>query len=131
MSLSTIEEALTALREGKPVLVADAENRENEGDAIMAAEFATEEWIAWMVRNTSGFICAPMTEEIADRLELPLMTVKNQDRLRTQYTVSVDAAKGVGTGISAADRAQTLRVLADSTATPASCPSASCWSVMD
>ena len=79
MSLSTIEEALTALREGKPVLVADAENRENEGDAIMAAEFATEEWIAWIVRNTSGYLCAPMTEQMANHLELPLMTHANNN----------------------------------------------------
>jgi 3,4-dihydroxy 2-butanone 4-phosphate synthase/GTP cyclohydrolase II len=120
MSLSTIEEALTALREGKPVLVADAENRENEGDAIMAAEFATEEWIAWIVRNTSGYLCAPMTEQMANHLELPLMTIANQDTLRTQYTVSVDASSGVTTGISAADRARTLQVLADPTSTPES-----------
>jgi len=120
MSLSTIEEALTALREGKPVLVADAENRENEGDAIMAAEFATEEWIAWIVRNTSGYLCAPMTEQMANHLELPLMTIANQDTLRTQYTVSVDASSGVTTGISAADRARTLQVLADATSTPES-----------
>ena len=120
MSLSTIEEALTALREGKPVLVADAADRENEGDAIMAAEFATEEWIAWIVRNTSGYLCAPMTEQMANHLELPLMTTANQDFLRTQYTVSVDAASGVTTGISAADRASTLRVLSDPTSTPES-----------
>lgn len=120
MSLSTIEEALVALREGKPVLVADAENRENEGDAIMAAEFATEEWIAWIVRNTSGYLCAPMTEQMANHLELPLMTIANQDTLRTQYTVSVDASSGVTTGISAADRARTLQVLADPTSTPES-----------
>ena len=120
MSLSTIEEALTALREGKPVLVADAENRENEGDAIMAAEFATEEWIAWIVRNSSGYLCAPMTEQRANHLELPLMVLSNQDFLRTQYTVSVDAAEGVSTGISAADRAHTLQVLADPVSNPES-----------
>ncbi len=120
MPLSTIEEALTALREGKPVLVADAENRENEGDAVMAAEFATEEWIAWIVRNTSGYLCAPMTEQMANHLELPLMTIANQDNLRTQYTISVDAAAGVTTGISAADRARTLQALASPTSTPES-----------
>jgi len=120
MSLSTIEEALAALREGKPVLVADAENRENEGDAIMAAEFATEEWIAWIVRHTSGYLCAPMTEQRANHLELPLMVLSNQDFLRTQYTVSVDAAEGVTTGISAADRALTLRTLANPVSTPES-----------
>jgi 3,4-dihydroxy 2-butanone 4-phosphate synthase/GTP cyclohydrolase II len=120
MPLSTIEEALTALREGKPVLVADAENRENEGDAIMAAEFATPEWISWIVRNTSGYLCAPMTEQMANHLELPLMTTANQDTLRTQYTISVDASSGVTTGISAADRARTLQALADPTSTPES-----------
>jgi 3,4-dihydroxy 2-butanone 4-phosphate synthase / GTP cyclohydrolase II len=120
MSLSTIEEALAALREGKPVLVADAENRENEGDAIMAAEFATEEWIAWIVRNSSGYLCAPMTEQRANHLELPLMVLSNQDFLRTQYTVSVDASEGVTTGISAADRALTLRTLANPVSIPES-----------
>lgn len=113
MTLSTIQEALDALRAGKPILVADDENRENEGDAIMAAEFATPEWIAWMVKNTSGYLCAPMTESIANRLDLPLMQRDNQDRLRTQYTVSVDASAGITTGISAADRAHTLNVLAN------------------
>ena len=119
MTLSTIEEALDALRAGKPVLVADDENRENEVDAIMAAEFANPEWIAWMVRNTSGYLCAPMPDELANRLNLPLMYRDNQDKLKTQYTVSVDAFEGVTTGISAADRARTLRVLADPTSMPA------------
>jgi 3,4-dihydroxy 2-butanone 4-phosphate synthase/GTP cyclohydrolase II len=86
----------------------------------MAAEFATEEWIAWIVRNSSGYLCAPMTEQRANHLELPLMTLSNQDFLRTQYTVSVDAATGVSTGISAADRARTLQVLADPVSVPES-----------
>lgn len=118
MQLSTIEEALAALKAGKPVLVADDEDRENEGDAIMAAELATPEWIAWMVRNTSGYLCAPMPEKLANRLELPLMTTNNKDPLRTQYTVSVDAAELVTTGISAADRARTLNVLANPNSRP-------------
>lgn len=112
MALATIPEAIAALRSGKPILVADDEARENEGDAIMAAEFASREWIAWMVRHTSGYLCAPTTNEIADRLDLPLMVPKNTDPLRTAYTISVDAAQGVTTGISAADRAHTLRLLA-------------------
>jgi 3,4-dihydroxy 2-butanone 4-phosphate synthase/GTP cyclohydrolase II len=112
MELATVEQALETLKAGKPVLVVDHRNRENEGDAIMAAQFASPEWIAWMVKHTSGFLCAPMAESLANRLELPLMTNNNQDRYRTQYTVSVDAAEGVTTGISAADRAKTLRVLA-------------------
>ena len=118
MSLATIPEVLEALRAGMPVIVADDEARENEGDAIMAAEFATQEWIAWMVRHTSGFLCAPMPNAVADRLELPLMTERNEDVRGTAYTISVDAADRTSTGISAADRAHTLRVLADPESTP-------------
>jgi 3,4-dihydroxy 2-butanone 4-phosphate synthase/GTP cyclohydrolase II len=120
MALSTIEEALDALRAGKPILVADDENRENEGDAILAAEFASEEWMAWIVRNTTGFLCVPMEESRANELELPLMTVNNQDPHATNYTVSVDAANRFSTGVSAADRANTARVLASSDAMPES-----------
>lgn len=120
MNLSPIEEVLQALREGKPVLVSDDEDRENEGDAIIAAEFATEEWMAWMVRYTSGYICAPMTQERANALDLPLMWVRSQDPHQTAYTVSVDAAARFSTGISAADRALTGRVLADPSSTPQS-----------
>jgi 3,4-dihydroxy 2-butanone 4-phosphate synthase/GTP cyclohydrolase II len=120
MSLATIPEVLDALRAGKPVIVADDEGRENEGDAIMAAELASQEWIAWMVRNTSGFLCAPMPDEYADRLELPLMTTRNQDARGTAYTITVDAADRLSTGISAADRAHTMRVLADPASTPTS-----------
>jgi 3,4-dihydroxy 2-butanone 4-phosphate synthase / GTP cyclohydrolase II len=119
MKLATVVEAIETLKAGRPVLVVDHRNRENEGDAIMAAQFATPEWIAWMVKHTSGFLCAPMAESLANRLELPLMTNNNQDRFRTQYTVSVDAAHGVTTGISAADRAETLRVLANPESMPA------------
>ncbi|MFF2274836.1 GTP cyclohydrolase II [Agromyces sp. NPDC058126] len=118
MSLATIPEVLDALRAGKPVIVADDEARENEGDAIMAAEFATQEWIAWMVRNTSGYLCAPMPNAIADRLELPLMVERNEDARSTAYTISVDAADRNSTGISATERAHTLRVLADPASTP-------------
>jgi 3,4-dihydroxy 2-butanone 4-phosphate synthase/GTP cyclohydrolase II len=118
VSLATIPEVLDALRAGKPVIVADDEGRENEGDAIMAAELASQEWIAWMVRNTSGFLCAPMPDEFADRLELPLMTQQNQDPRGTAYTITVDAADRLSTGISAADRAHTLRVLADPSSQP-------------
>ncbi|WP_353828540.1 GTP cyclohydrolase II [Agromyces sp. SYSU T0242] len=118
MSLATIPEVLAALRAGTPVIVADDEARENEGDAIMAAEFATREWIAWMVRNTSGYLCAPMPNTVADRLGLPLMVERNEDARGTAYTVSVDAADRTSTGISASDRAHTLRVLADPGSTP-------------
>ncbi|MFV0462129.1 MAG: 3,4-dihydroxy-2-butanone-4-phosphate synthase [Nostocoides sp.] len=112
-----VEEALAALRAGRPVLVADDAHRENEGDVILAAATATDEWVAWTIRHTSGYLCAPMPSTIADRLELPLMVADNHDPLRTAYTVTVDAAAGVTTGISAADRAHTARVLADPGAT--------------
>jgi 3,4-dihydroxy 2-butanone 4-phosphate synthase/GTP cyclohydrolase II len=120
VSLSDIPTALEALRSGRPVLVADDEGRENEGDVILAAEHATQEWIAWTVRHTSGFLCAPMTNEIADRLELPVMVVDNEDPRGTNYTITVDASDRNSTGISAAERAHTFRVLASLNSTPAS-----------
>ncbi|MDF2145821.1 bifunctional 3,4-dihydroxy-2-butanone-4-phosphate synthase/GTP cyclohydrolase II [Knoellia sp. p5-6-4] len=115
--LATVEEALAALRSGRPVLVTDDEHRENEGDVVLAAETVTAEWMAWTIRHTSGYICAPMTDDVADRLDLPLMVPDNRDPLRTAYTVTVDAAGGVTTGISAADRAHTVRTLADPAST--------------
>ncbi|KQR21232.1 bifunctional 3,4-dihydroxy-2-butanone-4-phosphate synthase/GTP cyclohydrolase II [Microbacterium sp. Leaf151] len=118
MSLSTIPEALEALRLGRPILVADDENRENEGDVIISAQLATPEWLAWTVRWSSGYVCAPMPGEWADRLDLPPMVEVNQDARGTAYTVSVDAATGVTTGISAADRSRTLNVLADPESVP-------------
>ena len=113
MQLSTIEEALDALRAGKPILVADDENRENEGDAIISAELVTEEWMAWIVRNTTGFLCVPMDDSRANALELPVMWRENQDPHQTNYTITVDAANRISTGVSAADRANTARVLAN------------------
>lgn len=105
--------AITALREGRPVLVTDDVDRENEGDVVLAAATLTTEWMAWTVRHSSGYLCAPMPTDLADRLHLPLMVADNQDSLRTAYTVSVDARTGVTTGISAADRTTTCRLLAD------------------
>lgn len=120
MSLSPIPEALEALRQGRPILVADDENRENEGDVILSAQLATPEALAWTVRWSSGYVCAPMPAEWADRLDLPPMVAVNEDARGTAYTVSVDAATGVTTGISAADRARTLNVLADPDSVPTS-----------
>ncbi|GAA2171551.1 bifunctional 3,4-dihydroxy-2-butanone-4-phosphate synthase/GTP cyclohydrolase II [Agrococcus versicolor] len=116
--IGTIEEAVRALRGGRPVIVVDDEGRENEGDLVLAAELATAEEIAFLVRHTSGFLCAPVAGAIADRLRLPLMVSDNEDLRQTAYTVTVDAADRATTGISADDRAHTLRVLAD----PASGP---------
>ena len=120
MSLSPISVALDALRAGRPVIVADDENRENEGDVILSAELATPEWVAWTVRWSSGFICAPMPADLADSLNLPPMVEANEDARSTAYTVSVDAAEGVTTGISASDRAHTLNVLANPASTATS-----------
>lgn len=107
------ERVSVALRAGKPVLVADSKDRENEVDAIVSAQMVTLEWMGWMVRYTSGYICAPMPAERAELLGLPIQWPANQDQLRTCYTVSCDAAHGVTTGISAADRRTTLRALAN------------------
>ena len=101
LRLDTIERAITDIKSGKAVVVIDDEDRENEGDLIFAAELATPELVAFMVRYTSGYICVPITETEADRLDLPPMFRVNQDRRGTAYTVTVDAREGVSTGISA------------------------------
>lgn len=104
--------ALAALRTGRPVLVVDDVGREDEGDVVLPAALADPSWVAWMVRHTSGLLCAPLEADRADALDLPPMVWRNADPHGTAYTVSVDAAAGVGTGISASDRARTARVLA-------------------
>ncbi|HWG94078.1 MAG TPA: bifunctional 3,4-dihydroxy-2-butanone-4-phosphate synthase/GTP cyclohydrolase II [Mycobacteriales bacterium] len=116
--LDTIERAVADIAAGKAVVVVDDEDRENEGDLVFAAEKATPELMAFTIKHTSGYVCAPMTSADLDRLELPLMVSTNQERMRTAYTVTVDAREGVTTGISAADRAHTVRVLADPATTP-------------
>jgi 3,4-dihydroxy 2-butanone 4-phosphate synthase / GTP cyclohydrolase II len=108
-----IEEVLEEVQQGRLVIVTDDANRENEGDLILAAEKATPELINFMIRYTSGVICVPMEGKDLDRLELPLMTIRNTESMRTAYTISVDAKEGVTTGISAADRARTIRLLSD------------------
>ncbi len=109
----TIEFALDELAAGRLILVVDDEDRENEGDLIFAGELATAENTAFMVRYSSGVICVPLPPEDCDRLELSPMTLVNTDPKGTAYTVSVDARVGVGTGISAADRARTIRALSN------------------
>ncbi|MCW2792662.1 MAG: ribBA [Nocardioides sp.] len=116
--LDTVERAIADIAAGKAVVVVDDESRENEGDIIFAASKATPELMAFTIRHSSGVICVPMPAEMLDRLEIPLMTPHNKDKLRTAYTISVDARDGVSTGISAADRAHTARVLADSATEP-------------
>ncbi len=116
--LDSIEQAIADIRDGKAVVVVDDENRENEGDIIFAASKATPELMAFLVRYSSGLVCAPTTGEILDRLAIPLMTPHNREKMRTAYTVSIDARDNITTGISATDRARTCRVLADSATEP-------------
>ena len=113
-----VEAAVAQIAAGRAVVVVDDEDRENEGDLIFAAEFATPQLMAFMVRHTSGYVCVPLTEDEADRLDLPPMFHTNQDRRGTAYAVTVDAREGIGTGISAADRAYTIRLLADPATRP-------------
>ncbi|MDQ3304604.1 MAG: bifunctional 3,4-dihydroxy-2-butanone-4-phosphate synthase/GTP cyclohydrolase II [Actinomycetota bacterium] len=111
--LASIDEAVAAIGRGEVVVVIDDEDRENEGDLIMAAEFATPERIAFFVRHTSGLICMPMMGARLDELHLPLMVVDNTESQRTAFTVTVDYRHGTTTGISAADRAATIKALID------------------
>ena len=115
--LDSIAAAVAAIAAGRPVLVVDDEDRENEGDIIFAAQHATKELMGWTVRYTSGVICVPLPNSYADRMNLPPMTAVNEDAKGTAYTVSCDAAAGITTGISAGDRAATSRILADPAAT--------------
>jgi len=111
--LDPIERALEDIAAGKFVVVVDDEDRENEGDLIIAADTMTEEKMTFMIRHTSGVICAPLTEARADELRLPLMVAENTESHRTAFTVTVDLIEGCTTGISAADRTRTVRALAD------------------
>ncbi|QYF90532.1 3,4-dihydroxy-2-butanone-4-phosphate synthase [Arthrobacter sp. PAMC25284] len=118
--LDPIEAAVSAIAAGRPVLVVDDEDRENEGDIIFAAQHATPELMGWTVRHSSGVICVPLEAGRADALALPPMVAVNEDAKGTAYTVSCDAAVGVSTGISATDRALTARILADPGSQPTS-----------
>lgn len=118
--LDPVQDAVRALAAGRPVLVVDNEDRENEGDIIFAAQHATPALMGWTIRYSSGVICVPLSGERADALKLPPMVTVNEDAKGTAYTVSCDAAVGVSTGISATDRALTARILADPGAGPAS-----------
>jgi 3,4-dihydroxy 2-butanone 4-phosphate synthase/GTP cyclohydrolase II len=109
----TVEQAIADVAAGRPVVVVDDEDRENEGDLIVAAELATPELVGFMVRWTSGVLCAPLTAADCDRLALPPMHHRNEDRKQTAFTVSVDARDKTTTGIAAAERAHTIRLLAD------------------
>ena len=116
--LDSIPDAIAAIARGEAVVVVDDEDRENEGDLIFAGTRATPELTAFMIRHTSGYICVSLPGEDLDRLGLPPMTAVNEDRKQTAYAVSVDARDVESTGISAADRAHTIKVLSDSATEP-------------
>lgn len=118
MPLSTVEEAIEDIRQGKMVILVDDEDRENEGDLTMAAEFATPEAVNFMAAYGRGLICLPLAPELCDRLDLPLMTRRNGSRFGTNFTVSIEAREGVSTGISAADRARTIQAAVADNARP-------------
>ena len=118
MALSTIEEAIAQLQRGGMIVVVDDEDRENEGDLVMAAEDVTADSMAFFLEHTSGVICSPLEASRADELELPLMVAENTEALRTAFTVTVDYRHGTTTGISASDRAATIRSLIDPATKP-------------
>ncbi|VEU20015.1 DEKNAAC100749 [Brettanomyces naardenensis] len=115
---TAIEKALDDFKKGEFVVVMDNDDRENEGDLILAAQFMTQEKMAFLVRYSSGYVCLPVSEEIADKLDLPLMSIHSTDRHGTAYTITADAKEGTTTGISAHDRALTANLLANPNAKP-------------
>lgn len=118
MPLCSVEEAVADIRQGKMVILVDDEDRENEGDLTMAAEHVTPKAINFMARFGRGLICLPMAPELTDRLQLPLMTQRNGSRFGTNFTISIEAREGISTGISAADRAATIKAAVADNARP-------------
>ncbi|MGN6963376.1 3,4-dihydroxy-2-butanone-4-phosphate synthase, partial [Neisseria sp. P0016.S002] len=116
--ISTIPEILADIKAGKMVIITDAEDRENEGDLLMAAQFVTPEAINFMIKNARGLVCLPMDGEMVEKLGLPMMTQKNGAQYGTNFTVSIEAAHGITTGISAADRALTIQTAVSPSAKP-------------
>ncbi len=118
-SAQRVEKALAALRDGKGILVADNEDRENEGDLIFAAETLTDDQMAMLIRECSGIVCVCMTDEKVQSLGLPMMVEENNSQYQTAFTVTIEAAEGVTTGVSAADRVTTVKAAANPQAQPA------------
>ncbi len=118
MALATIEEAVAEIRDGRMIIIVDDEDRENEGDLVCAAEKVTPETINFMARHARGLICLPLTEERCDELHLTTQVAENTSYLGTAFTVSIDARRGITTGISAADRATTILVAVDQQSRP-------------
>src|SRR5580704_200699 len=115
---ATIEEAIEEIRQGRMVVVCDDEDRENEGDLVMAAQFATPEAINFMAKEARGWICLALSPERCEALGLELMTAKNESALQTPFTVTIEARNGVTTGVSAHDRARTMKVAIDPASSP-------------
>ena len=126
MPLCSTEEAIAEIRQGKMIILVDDEDRENEGDLTMAAEFVTPEAINFMAKFGRGLICLPMSGEMADKLQLPLMAKHNGSRFGTNFTVSIEAREGITTGISAADRATTIKAAVAMSSPCVPAPTA-CW----
>ncbi|ENN83763.1 3,4-dihydroxy-2-butanone 4-phosphate synthase (plasmid) [Rhizobium freirei PRF 81] len=118
MKFAPIESAVKAIAAGEMIIVVDDEDRENEGDILVAADKVTNDHVAFMMRYARGLICVPMTGDRLDELDIPLMVERNSDSMHTAFTVSVDLIQGVSTGISAEDRAKTIRALADASTVP-------------
>ena len=118
MTTARIEDAIAAIARGEMIVVVDDESRENEGDIVAAAETVTPQTVAFMMNHARGLICMPMTGERLDELDIPLMVTRNTDSMKTAFTVSVDYIPGTTTGISAGDRALTIRALTDAGAKP-------------
>jgi len=115
MTFSSIEDAVGAISRGEMIVVVDDENRENEGDLVISGDAVTTASIAFMMRNARGLVCVSLPGERLDELDIPLMVSKNSESMKTAFTVSVDLMTGITTGISAQDRAKTIRALADPT----------------
>src|ERR1700722_1182406 len=115
---SSIDSAINDLRQGRMIILVDSEGRENEGDLVIAAEHATPQVINFMSKAARGLICLPMTKEAFDRLGIPMMASHNRSKHQTAFGVSIEAAKGVSTGISAFDRSETVRVAIDPNSGP-------------
>lgn len=118
MSISPIPDIIADIKAGKMVIITDAEDRENEGDLVMAAQFVTPEAINFMIKYARGLVCLPMENKLIDKLGLPMMTTKNGAQYGTNFTVSIEAAHGISTGISAADRARTIQTAVAPTVVP-------------
>src|SRR6476620_608696 len=115
---NSIESVIADLQKGKMVIVVDDADRENEGDLILAAEFVSPAAVNFMATHGRGLICVPTNSERLQQLGIERMVRQNRETFKTDFQISVDAAKGIGSGISAADRAETIRIMADPTATP-------------